>query len=65
MKNTFWTKFDNNFYRPKDGILCQAPSNIDDTVDASHSENTISVSSSILKQINQEFGSEFNSRDFN
>jgi len=62
--NTFWTKFDNNFYRLKNGILCQAPSNIDNTVDVNHSENTTSVSSAILEQINSEFGSEFSSRDF-
>ena len=65
LKNTFWTKFDKDFYRLSNGILCQAPSNADNTVDAEHSVNTVSVSSTVLEQINNEFGSEFTSIDFN
>ena len=64
LQNTFWTKFDDNFYRIKDTILLQAPSNADNTVDINLSENTTSITSTILEQINSEFGSEFNSRDF-
>ena len=64
MNNTFWTKFDNNFYRIKDSILLQAPSNLDNTVDTSNEINSISVSYDILEQINKEFGSKFNSNDF-
>ena len=65
LQNTFWTKFDNEFYRIKDGTLLQAPSNEDNTVDTINETNTVSISSSILDQINLEFGSKFNSRDFN
>ena len=64
LQNTFWTKFDDNFYRIKDGIFLQASSNADDTVDTDFSENITSISSAILEQINNEFGSDFNSKDF-
>ena len=63
-QNTFWTKFDNEFCRIKDGILLQAPSNEDNSVDTNNEINTISISSDILDKINLEFGSKFTSRDF-
>jgi uncharacterized protein YbaR (Trm112 family) len=59
MSNTFWTKFDNNFYRIKDGILLQAPIKSDDTVDIDNRKDATLVSSSILEQINKEFCSSF------
>ncbi len=51
LKNTFWTKFDNNFYRLKNGILCQALNNIDSTVDTNSEINSISVSSDPKKAL--------------
>ena len=62
--NTFWTKFDTYFYRIKDNTLYQAPINSDDTVDTNNSITTTSISSAILENINQEFGSKFTSKDF-
>ena len=59
MKNTFWTKFDNNFFRIKDGVLLQAPMKPDDTVDIDNSKIASSLSTDLLEQINQEFGSSF------
>ena len=64
LQNTFWTKFDNNFYRLKNGALYQAPCNDDNTVDTNNLVTATSVSSAILEQINSEFGSEFTSGDF-
>ena len=63
--NTFWTKFEDNFYRLKDGKLFQASSNKDNLVDTSTKIATVSISPNILDQINQEFGTQLNSRDFN
>ena len=59
MKNTFWTKFDNNFFRIKDGVLLQAPVKYDDTVDIDHSDIARSLPTNILNKINQEFNSNF------
>jgi len=64
LQNTFWTRFDNKFYRIKNGALYQAPCNDDNTVDINSSENITLISSDILEQINSEFGSEFASEDF-
>ena len=64
LENTFWTKFDNKFYRIKNDALFQAPCNDDNTVDINSSENITLISSDILEQINSEFGSEFASEDF-
>jgi len=60
MKNTFWTKFDNNFFRIKDGVLLQAPVKFDDTVDIDNSNIATSLPTDLLEQINQEFRSKFN-----
>jgi len=63
MRNTFWTKFDTHFYRIKDGILLQAPIKLDDTVDTDNSKIAISISTDLLNLINQEFGSNFISKN--
>ena len=59
MKNTFWTKFDNNFFRIKDGVLLQAPIKYDDTVDIDNSDVARSLPANILNKITQEFNSNF------
>ncbi len=56
MKNTFWTIFGDNYYRVKNGELLQAPVNVDNTVDAEHESQALSVSSEILTKINNDFG---------
>ena len=63
--NTFWTKFDDTFFRIKDNKLYQASLHEDNTVDTNSSTITTSISSAILEEINQEFGSNFTSKDFN
>ena len=63
--NTFWTKFDNNYFRIKDGILKQAPTNTDGSISIENKTVVISITEDILKNINEEFGSNFNIQDFN
>ena len=63
-ENTFWTKFDDTFYRIKDNKLYQAPVT-NDSIDTDNSTITTSISSAILEEINHKFGSNFSTRDFN
>ena len=64
MENTFWTKFDNKFYRIKDDTLLETISNADGTVNYNSGKITVSISTELLKQINEKFNSKFDSRDF-
>ena len=63
IQNTFWTRFDNTFYRVKNNELLQAPLNSDESVDTTNEIKVVSISSDILKLINTEFGSHFNSNE--
>ena len=63
--STFWTKFDNNYYRIKDGVLKQAPINTDGSVSIENKVEVVSIEEDILKNINNEFGSKFDINNFN
>lgn len=63
--NTFWTKIDNKYYRIKDGILKETTTNEDASISIDNKTIVISITEDILKNINEEFGSNFNIQDFN
>ncbi len=62
--NTFWTKIDNSYYRIKNGILKQAPINADGSICIENKIEVVSIAEDILKNINDEFGSKFDIKDF-
>ena len=64
MENTFWTKFDNKFYRIKDDTLLETLSNTDGTVNYNSGKITVSISDELLKQINEKFNSKFDIENF-
>ena len=64
MENTFWTNFDNKFYRIKDDTLLEKLSKSDGTVDYNSGKITVSISDELLKQINEKFNSKFDIENF-